>query len=216
MNWKFSWKLPDFKIKWNFQRPTFALPKSFRWDVSPIIQRWKDRLNRFCFWKREKKKRNSYFRATAKAFGLRFLDALDEYVSEFPAIPQMVLRAVGRAIAWVTLKIYSLLTQIVLRIWNLLRKGYFAIVKVQENIQKVQVWTKKTSVQTKKWIDNGVESVARPVVGMIERAHSKTIPVRLRFRRWTFLAGIVVELSLVLLNETIFEFQEWSDGLMGR
>lgn len=211
LKWKFSWQLPKFNMNWTLRWPTISFPWKLQWNISPILEKWKEKLNRLRFWKREKKKRDSYIRATAKAFGVRFLDGLDSYVSELPSIPQMILRGIGRLISLIVIKLYTLVSRVVLGIWNVVLKGYRAAVKVRENIQKVHAWTQKATEQTQKWVDSGVEAVARPVVRVIESAHSKTIPIRLRFRRWTFLAGIVVELSLVLLNETILEFQEWNN-----
>lgn len=235
----FDWKLPMMPWKWNFKfslpqikkislripsisnpfRPEFLQNiwkkiafKGLRWDVKPLIQFMKDKLPKFDFRTREKKKRKSFFRATAKAFGSRALDVLDEFVSMFPSFAQVVLRAIGRGVAAVARKLYSGIFRISMHIWKWTKKSYETVVKVQENLQKINLLTSKVKAKTKEVADKGVEAVSKQIIRGIETLHSKAIPARLRFRRWTFLAGIVVELSLIFLSEAILEFQEWNDA----
>lgn len=240
--WKlssFRWKLPKLSWKWNFKLslpsmpkfswkfPTFTNPlrwgafskirekssfKALRWDFRPGLEALKKKFSIFHFKKKEKKKKSRDIEAVARAFGHRIESGFEEFISVFPWVIQVPLQMIGQVVFFVFRRCFRLVKRLIVAFWGWFSSVYRIFARMSENLQKISKFTEKAKNKTLEFADKGVMTLSRPLVRTIETVHSKCIPLRLRFRRWTFLAGIVVELSLLFLSEAIIEFQDWNDA----
>lgn len=210
------WKLP----RWTFNELNLAvrqmknkiLVKSIRWNFRPLL----DSLKRFALrfrWRKEERtgRTRSKFKAAVGTVGDQIVEFLDGLVSFLPELPQETLRGVGRGFAWVFQGLFDVVRRSTLFAWRMAVKVFSTLIKVQENIQKITTFTNKVQLKTKTLAIKGVDMASKPVVRAIEKTHSAAIPIRLQLRRWTFLAGILVELSVLMLGEAIVQFEQWNN-----
>lgn len=212
---KFDWKLP--KIKNPFSSVAV-------WSIRESIARWtlqmnfdalgariKERLARFKLPKRTKREKSRNVANVFQLYGERIENWCDEWVSIFPPVVQSILRPIGRGIGASCGILVNATSTFFSAVWNRVKKGIEKVSMVQDNLRSLHALHRKTREKVEKFVDKTADAATRPVIRTVETVHNKLIPIRLRVRRWTFLAGIVMELSLIFLQEAIFEFQMWNE-----
>jgi hypothetical protein len=213
-----------FNLSWKFPKLSFSFPdqiaqklknrfafNGIRWNFHPLIEFGKRFMSRFKRAKAEKTyKKRDKFKAAVGSVGEQIVEFLDGLVSYLPDLPQEALRGLGRGITYVSSGVFDTLRRSTMFVWRGSVKVFSTLMKVQDNLQKIAVFTNKVQQTTKTYAIRGVDAASKPMVRAIEKTHSAMIPVRLQMRRWTFLAGILVELSLLMLGEAIIQFEEWN------
>lgn len=219
-NWKFTfkkmeWKIPQVKNPFSLSLVWSLREKIAHWtlglDFDSFFERVKERFSRFKLSKRKKKEKSRNVANIFQSYGERIENWCDEWVSLFPPAVQSVLRPLGRGVSFCFGALFFALSSLLSMIWNQVKRGIEKIAKVQDNLRSLDAIHRKTREKVEKFVVKTADAATLPVIRTIETVHNKMIPVRLQVRRWTFLTGIAIELSLIFLQEAILEFQMWNE-----
>ncbi len=225
INWSFCVSIPKIP-KINLWRPKLPkLPvwlslhilrkkiaiKTLNWDLAPFFLKLWNKIPRLRLNKQKKTQSAGKFKIFFQSLGSQIQAFLDRKVGKLPGIPQKILRAIGRGLSSLFGAFAGVIMKVVRVISNSIRSTFDFFAKIGEHSRKFNQLAVDAALKTKVLVGNGVDSAAKPLVKGLEVVHKKSIPFRLKLRKWTFLFGIAVELSLIFLSEAIIEFQEWNE-----